>query len=319
MYKILIPEDIAESGKKYLIDRGYTLKVGVPTDVESLKKELLEADGVIVRNAEYPKAVFENSRRLKVIARHGTGVDNIDVAAARTQGIWVVNGPHANINAVAEYTVSLIAALSCQLRLLDSKTRKGDWSYRHTMKRYEMKGHTAGLIGFGNIGQLVAEKLTAGFGMKVIAYDVRQKTTGIAGVEISDHLDAVLSQADFVSLHIPSNESTRGMFDYDMFRKMKAGSFFINCARGDLYVENDLVRVLTDGYLAGAALDVYQEEPLQASQLYQLEQVILSQHTAGITEESKINMSLYAAIGVDQILTGQAPSWPVNHPAATKA
>ena len=314
MYKILIPEDIAESGKRYLTERGYILKVGVPTDIPSLKQELLDVDGVIVRNARYPREVFEGSRRLKVIARHGTGVDNIDVEAAQNQGIWVVNGPTANINAVAEYTVGLIAALACRLRPLDVKTRKRDWSFRLTMERREMKDSTVGLIGFGHIGRLTAEKLTAGFGMKVLAYELRSQISGIPGVEISTNLDYVLSNSDFVSLHIPSTSSTKGMFNHDMFRKMKKGSFFINCARGDLYEEEDLIRVLEEGHLAGAALDVYAEEPLKESSLFEMEQVILSQHNAGISEESKINMSRYAAKGIEQGLTGQTPSWPVNHP-----
>lgn len=318
MYKILIPEDIAESGKTYLTERGYSLKVGVPTDTESLKKELMDADGVIVRNAKYPKEVFEQAPRLKVIARHGTGVDNIDVAAAEKQGIWVVNGPVANVNAVAEYTAAVILALSCRLQLLNAYTRRQDWSLRLAMKRHELKGGTVGLIGFGHIGELVAEKLTTGFGMKVIAYDLRKKETSLSGVILTDDLDQVLSQADFVSLHIPSTDQTRGMFDYNMFHRMKPGSFFINCARGDLYIEKDLAVVLKEGYLAGAALDVYKEEPLKDSELYGLEQVLLTQHNAGISEESKVNMSLYAAMGVDQILTGQVPSWPVNHPVNTK-
>ena len=133
-------------------------------------------------------------------------------------------------------------------------------------------------------------------------------------VRILDDLDAVLTRADVVSLHIPCTESTRGLFDYSRFMKMKKGSFFINCARGELYVEEDLVRVLEEGHLAGAALDVYQEEPPGDSRLFALEQVICSQHNAGISRESKERMSLQAAIGVDQVLTGQTPSWPVGHP-----
>ena len=318
MYKILIPEDIADSGKKYLEERGYLLKVGVPTDLESLRRELVDVDGVIVRNAKYPKDVFEKASHLKVIARHGTGVDNIEVEAAEKQGIWVVNGPMANVNAVAEYTVATILNLSCRIQLLNNYTRRRDWSLRLTMKRHELKGGTVGLIGYGHIGELVAEKLTLGLGMKVMAYDLSKKETTLNGVTLTDNLDKVLSQADFVSLHIPSTDKTRGMFDYEMFHRMKPGSFFINCARGDLYVEEDLVTVLKEGHLSGAALDVYKEEPLQGSELYELEQVLLTQHNAGISEESKVNMSLYAAMGVDQVLTGQVPSWPVNHPVNEK-
>ncbi len=387
MYRILIPEDIAESGKRYLTDRGYELKVGVPTDIPSLKKEIARADGIIVRNASYPKEVFEGAERLKVIARHGIGVDNIDVAAANAQGIWVVNGPGSNSNAVAEHTVAAIAALFCRLHLTDRYTRKGDWHYRLQMERREMKGAVLGLIGFGNIGRLVAEKAAAGFGMEVLAYDMSAAARGgiaqdgtvqtgtVRGVwsgtvqggtapggiaqssitlgdvslggiaqgsialgdvspggiaqssialgdvsrsdtpvRILDDLDAVLTRADVVSLHIPCTESTRGLFDYSRFMKMKKGSFFINCARGELYVEEDLVRVLEEGHLAGAGLGGYQGEPPGDSRLFALEQAICSQHNAGISRESKERMSLQAAIGVDQVLTGQTPSWPVGHP-----
>ena len=314
MFKVLIPEDIAESGKRYLLERGYSLKVGVPTDIETLKEELMDADGVIVRNAKYPKEVFEDSKKLKVIARHGTGVDNIDVAEAEKRGIWVTNGPTANINAVAEYTVAALMALSCMLRPLDIATRKKDWSLRLAMERYELKGKTVGLAGFGRIGQLVARKVTAGLGMKVIAYDLRDTIDAIPDVEFTKDLDHVLKNSDFVSLHMPSTEQTRGMFDYEMFKKMKEHSFFINCARGDLYIEEDLIRVLEEGHLRGAALDVYAEEPLKESRLLQMDQVLLSQHNAGLSEESKENMSLHAAMGIDQVLSGQTPEWPVNHP-----
>lgn len=314
MFKVLIPEDIAESGKRYLLERGYSLKVGVPTDIETLKEELMDADGVIVRNAKYPKEVFEDSKKLKVIARHGTGVDNIDVAEAEKRGIWVTNGPTANINAVAEYTVAALMALSCMLRPLDIATRKKDWSLRLAMERYELKGKTVGLAGFGRIGQLVARKVTAGLGMKVIAYDLRDTIDAIPDVEFTKELDHVLKNSDFVSLHMPSTEQTRGMFDYEMFKKMKEHSFFINCARGDLYIEEDLIRVLEEGHLRGAALDVYAEEPLKESRLLQMDQVLLSQHNAGLSEESKENMSLHAAMGIDQVLSGQTPEWPVNHP-----
>ena len=314
MFKILIPEDIAESGKRYLLERGYSLKVGVPTDIETLKEELMDADGVIVRNAKYPKEVFEDSKKLKVIARHGTGIDNIDVAEAEKRGIWVTNGPTANINAVAEYTVAVLMALSCMLRPLDIATRKKDWSLRLAMERYELKGKTVGLAGFGRIGQLVARKVTAGLGLKVIAYDLRDTIDAIPDVEVTKDLDHVLKNSDFVSLHMPSTEQTRGMFDYKMFKKMKEHSFFINCARGDLYIEEDLIRVLEEGHLRGAALDVYAEEPLEESRLLQMDQVLLSQHNAGLSEESKENMSLHAAMGIDQVLSGQTPEWPVNHP-----
>ena len=314
MYKILIPEDIADSGKEYLLERGYELKVGVSTDTETLKRELMDADGVIVRNARYPREVFEGSKRLKVIGRHGTGVDNIDVKAAQELGIYVVNGPIANINAVAEHTVAVILALSCGLKVADKRTCGRDWTWRLSMKRHEIKGSKVGIIGYGHIGQLVAEKLVNGLGAQIIAYDTRRTDRTQEHVEISDDLEYVLAHSDYVSLHIPSTPDTRDMFNYEMFKKMKKGSFFVNCARGDLYIEDDLVKVIKEGHLAGAALDVYREEPLKDSELYDMDEVILTQHEAGLSEESKVNMSLYAAMGVDQVLSGKEPTWAVNHP-----
>lgn len=314
MKKILIPEDIAKIGKKYLTDRGYVLKTGCSTDEETLKRELADADGLIVRNARYEKSVFQNAKRLKVIARHGTGTDNIDVKAAEELGIWVVNGPTANINAVAEYTIAQIISLSCGLVKSDGYTRKKDWTYRLSFKRYELAGCTLGIIGYGRIGKLVAEK-AVGLGMKILAFDTKKESLNPAGVNVSDDLDEVLQASDYITLHIPSTNETRGMFNASMFKKMKEGSFFINNARGDLYVQDDLIDAIKSGHLSGAALDVYQDEPLLDSRLFSMDQVILSQHNAGLSEESKDRMSLYAAMGVDQVLSGEVPKWPVNRPA----
>ena len=319
MYKVLIPEDIAESGKNYLRERGYELKVGCATDEETLAKELMDADAVIVRNAKYRKPVFANSPRLKVIARHGTGTDNIDVKDAEALGIWVVNGPLANINAVAEYTIGFLLALGKGLVWADQATRANDWSWRLTSKNYELEGKTLGVIGYGNIGKIVARKAALGFGMKVFAYDINHGTSDTEGVVVSDDLDMIIRSSDFLTLHIPSTPKTRHMCDRDMFAKMKAGSCFINCARGDLYDEDALVEALSCGHLRGAALDVYATEPLPpSSKLLTLKNVVLSQHNAGLSEESKAKMSLYAAMGVDQVLTGQKPTWPVNHPTREK-
>ena len=314
MKKILIPEDIADAGKQYLTERGYELKVGVPTDEETLTRELMDADGLIVRNARYRKCVFEHSPTLKVIGRHGTGTDNIDVKAAEELGIWVVNGPVANINTVAEYTIAQLLALGTGLLDSDRATRAKDWMYRLTFRRHELQGSTLGVIGYGNIGKLVAKKAALGLDMNVIVYDIRAGQADIPGVTVTDDMDMLLSKSDYVTLHIPSTDSTRHMFNKEMFGKMKEGSCFINCARGDLYVETDLADALESGHLRGAALDVYEQEPLKESRLLDMEQVILSQHNAGLSEESKAKMSLYAAMGVDQILSGKEPKWPVNHP-----
>lgn len=314
MYKVLIPEDVAESGKNYLLERGYELKIGVPTDVESLKREVADADALLVRNARYPREVIQAGQKLKVIARHGTGVDNIAVADAEAMGIWVVNGPTANINAVAEYAVALVMALSCLLVRSNERTRAGDWSFRTHMVRRELNGQTLGLVGFGRIGRLVAQKAIDGLGMKVIAYDPMVSADIPQGAAVTKDLLQMLEASDYVSVHIPSTPQTKGLFDYKLFSHMKPSAAFINCARGDICVEADLIRALNEGVITGAALDVYEHEPLLNSPLCSMDQVILSQHSAGLSKESKERMSLYAAIGIDEVLNGKKPSWPVNNP-----
>lgn len=316
MYKILIPQDIAEVGKDYLLERGYELKVGVPVDIESLKREVADADGLIVRNARYPREVLEAGKRLKVVARHGTGVDNIDLAAATELGIQVTNAPVSNINAVAEYTVSLIMALSCQLRTVDVRTRAKDWSFRDKMPslRRELKGSVLGIVGFGRIGRMVADKVMNGLGMQVVVYDPMPIEAGHPLLTVADDLDTLLEQADLVTVHVPSTPQTRGLFDLGAFKKMKDSAYFINCARGDVYVEEDLCQALEEGEIRGAALDVYREEPLSPeSRLFEQEGLLLSQHNASLSKESTDNMALHAAIGVDEVLSGKAPSWAVNH------
>lgn len=316
MFKILIPEDVAESGKEYLKERGYELKVGVPTDVENLKKEIRDADGILVRNALYPEEVLAAGEKLKVIGRHGTGVDNIDVAAATRMGIQVTNAPVSNINAVAEYTAAMIIALGCRLRTVDQKTRAGDWSYRKEMPKHrkELKNCTLGVIGYGRVGKAVAEKMMNGFGMKVVAYNLVPVEDQNELLTVVDGIEKVLQEADFVTVHVPATPQTKGMFRYDTFKQMKLGAFFINCARGDVVVEEDLARALKEGILAGAALDVYAEEPLPVdSSILECENVIFSQHNASLSQESADNMSLHAAIGIDEVLTGKAVTWPVNH------
>ena len=315
MDKILIPQDIAEVGKAYLRERGYELKVGVPVDIESLKREVADADGLIVRNARYPREVLEAGTKLKVVARHGTGVDNIDLEAATELGIQVTNAPVSNINAVAEYTVALIMALGCHLRVVDGRTRRKDWSYRDKMpsRRREIKGSVLGIVGFGRIGRMVAEKVMNGLGMQVIVYDPRAMPMEHPRLTVVDALDALLEQAGFVTVHVPSTPETKDLFGLEAFKKMKRSACFINCARGDVYVEADLCQALEEGLIQGAALDVYREEPLSPeSRLFEQENLLLSQHNASLSKESTDDMALHAAIGVDEVLRGEPPTWAVN-------
>ncbi|AEF84287.1 phosphoglycerate dehydrogenase [Treponema primitia ZAS-2] len=318
MYKVLIPEDVDSSGKDYLLERGYEIKVGVPTDIETLKREIADADALLARIARFPEEVLAAGKKLKVIARHGVGVDTVAVDYAESQGIWVVNAPLSNGNTVAECAVAMIMALECDLIRLDRKTREGDWTYREHLKRRDLAGLTLGIVGFGRIGRMVAEKVS-GLGMKILTYHPRKHPETPLMVEHTTDFSRILSSSDYLGVFVPSTSETRGMFNYAAFSAMKPSAYYINCARGDTYVEADLARALDEGRLAGAAVDVFDPEPRFDSPLYRMDQVIVTQHSAGLSVEANYKMSLDAAKGIDEILRGDKPTWPVNHPAHPRA
>lgn len=314
MYRILIPEDISEKGKQYLLERGYEIQMGRSNEESVICEDVVDCDAILVRNTRYTRKIMEAGKRLKVIARHGTGVDNIDLKAAAELGIQVVNGPAANIDTVAEFTIAMMLAVSCGLFQIEYSTRQGDWEFRKTYKRREISEKTIGIVGFGNIGKSVANKLYAAFQPKILIYDnyVNQKTAP-DGMERVKSMDELLQRADIVTLHVPSTDDTRGMMGERQFSAMKNGAVLINCSRGDICVEKDLCSALESGRLAGAALDVYESEPLPMdSPLLHMPQVLLSQHCAGLSKASTDRMALYAAQGIDEVLSGKVPTWPVN-------
>lgn len=179
--------------------------------------------------------------------------------------------------------------------------------------RKDLGSSTVGIIGYGRVGSALAEKLMNGFGVRVVAYNLVPITATHELLRVVDSIDEVLESSDFVSIHVPSTPETRKMCDYDFFKKMKPDSYFINCARGDVYVENDLAKALHDGVIRGAAVDVYETEPLGSdSPLLKLDNIILSQHNSSLSKESTDNMALHAAMGIDEVLTGKKVTWPVN-------
>lgn len=249
-----------------------------------------------------------------MIARHGTGVDNIDLEAASELGIQVVNGPAANIETVAEYTVAMMMALSCGLLNIDRETRKHNWEFRTHYKRRELFEKTVGIVGFGNIGRAVAEILMRAFNSRIIVYDAHTAEDRIpAEVRYTKELEVLLREADIITLHVPSTKETRGMMGMKQFKMMKSSGLLVNCSRGDICIEEELCAALEQGILAGAALDVYEMEPLpNDSRLINMQNVILSQHCAGLSEAAADRMALFAAQGIHEVLSGKQPTWPVN-------
>jgi D-3-phosphoglycerate dehydrogenase len=316
-YRVLVPQDVAQSGKDYLRDRGYEIKMGSGTTVEAIATDVVDCDAILARTAPFPAKVLETGKKLKVISRHGVGYDNINVARATELGIWVTFAPESNANTVAEHTIGCILTLARNFIQLDRETRAGNWGIRDKLLGTDLAGKVLGIVGFGKIGRRVAQKASYGLEMKVVGYDpfLKQEQMAEFATPVMS-MDDVFRVADFVTLHIPGGESTRGVVGKKMFALMKKTAFFINASRGDVVAEADLIEALSNGTIAGAAIDVYEREPPQKDNaLMSMSNVLLTPHNASQTRECMIRMALHAAQGIDEVLSGKRPTWPVNDPA----
>lgn len=310
---VYIPQDIEEEGKKYLIERGYKLKIGKSIDEATLIKEVKDCDAILTRsNAMINRNVIEAAKKVKIISKYGVGIDNIDVRAATEKGIYVTNTPEANANTVAEYVMAVMLTLAKKIKIMDTELRKGNFSIRNKVFSEDLRNKTLGIIGMGRIGKLVAKKATYGFEMNVIAFD--------PFVQISDSfikqvntMDEIFSKSDFVSLHLPLTEQTKGIIGKNELLQMKESAYFINAARGGVVNEADLIEVLKERKITGAAIDVFEQEPpFEENELFKLDNCIVTPHSAALSIEGTALMSLHAALQVDQVLRGETPSWPVN-------
>lgn len=314
-YKILIPQDVSEAGKRYLRDRGYEIKMGSGISVQTLQDEVGDCHGILARMARYPAEVLRAGTHLKVIGRHGVGVDNIDVEAATELGIYVTNAPESNAGSVAEHTIGLIIAAARHFVQCDAALRYGNFEIRNQLFGNDIEGKVLGLIGVGRVGRLVARKAARGLSMKVIGYDPFIDPALVPEVEFTESIENVLKNADFVSLHLPVNDTTMGLIDKIRLLKMKPSAYLINVARGGIVRENDLIEILSEKRIAGAALDVFAEEPPSPSNpLLKLDNVTVTPHNAALTRECMDRMAVHAAQGIDEVLAGRTPTWPVNKP-----
>lgn len=307
---VLLPEDMDNAGKQYLIERGYTLQFCENSE-SSITQAIKKCSAIIVRNAKITREIMLQAPNLKVIARHGVGVDVIDISTARELGIWVTNGPESNVNAVAEQTIGAMIACSRHLTICDQMVRSGNYNMRKTIVGMELYNKTLGVVGFGRIGHLVSYKAALGLGMEIRVFDPFYKAKKEAfPIVIMHKLEDLLSTSDIVTLHIPLLPSTEKCIGMDQLECMKETSILINYARGGLVDTNALVTALKTNRIAGAALDVYEYEPINKDHpLCSLPQVLLSPHTAAFTSESLSNMAVHAAITVDEVLQGKTPRW----------
>jgi len=315
-YKVLMPQDISDAGKNYLIERGYEIVMGSGFDIDSIKKDVVDCDAILARTASYPKEIMEAGKKLKVISRHGVGVNNIDLKAAEDLGIYVTNGPESNYKPVAEHVIGFIIALARNFVFFDRETRAGKFSLRNKYLGMDVEDKILGIAGFGKIGRTVAEKAHFGLSMKVICYDPYLKKENAPDyVTVVPELDELLSESDFITLHLPFTPETENIISKDQLAKMKKSAYLINAARGELVNEKDLITALEGTTIAGAAVDVFSKEPPDKhNPLLKLDNIIVSPHNAALTKECMDKMALHAAIGIDEVLSGEKPTWPVNKP-----
>ncbi|MBZ5524126.1 MAG: phosphoglycerate dehydrogenase [Acidobacteriia bacterium] len=285
--KIVIAEKVAANAMQVLKQEAEWTLVTHEQLNGNLPGALADADGLIVRSAVDVNAeLLSSAKKLRVIGRAGVGVDNIDLDAATKAGIVVMNTPGANAVAVAEHTFALMLALARQLPRADATTRAGKWE-KKSLQGSELRGKTLGIVGLGKIGLELARRARA-FDMKVIAHDpyVSPAVAREHEVEMAE-LDAVYAAADYLSLHVGLTPQTTGMIHEKALAKMKHGVHIINCARGELIDEAALAAALTSKHVAGAAIDVFREEPPKNSPLLALENVIATPHIAGSTNEAQ--------------------------------
>jgi D-3-phosphoglycerate dehydrogenase len=320
-YKVLIPQDVMEEGKEYLRERGYEIKMGSGITVEEIKKDVVDCDAILARTAPFPEEVIEAGEKLKVIGRHGVGVDNIAVKRAEELGIWVTNARESNSNTVAEYALGMILALGRNFVRGDKATRGKDWEFRNRVRGVDLEGKTLGVLGMGKIGRLVAMKAHYGLSMKVVGYDPFLAAGDFPKeVEKVDGWDEIFKSSDFLSVHIPSTPETKKSIGEKEFGMMKESAYIINAARGDVVDEAALVAALQKGTIAGAGLDVYEQEPpAEDHPLFALDNVILSPHNAALTTECMRRMALHAAQGIHEVISGGEPTWPVNKPKSPRS
>ncbi len=312
--KVFIAQEIDPVGEKYLEERGYELVRGTASDEETICREAADCEGMIVRTAKVTRKIMNAIPNLKAVSRHGVGVDAIDVSAATELGIQVTNGPLSNYESVAEHTVTLLMACAHHIVQMDHAVRNGDWDARNRVRLTEMTGKTVGIIGLGRIGRAVAQRLALGMNMKIIGFDAYVNAETLPDyIELKKDAKEVYQQADFVSLHCPATEETKGSVNKECFDLMKESAFLINCARGEVVNEEDLIQALQEHKIAGAGLDVLSLEPPKADNpLFDMDNVILSPHCGAHSRETFQKMALHAAMGVDEVLSGKEVSWSVN-------
>ena len=317
--KVIVPEHIDESGIKVLeasnlVETIYYDDKPVSPDVYA--GDLKETFAVLVRIKDFNREMIQSAPNLKIIAKHGVGVDNIDVATATERKIPVTITSTGNSDAVADHALGFMLSLSRNLPKADSDLKSGQFTRREHYTGFELGGKTVGIVGLGRIGTRVAQRCAQGFGMKVIAYDpfIDSDYAEKHHAELLDDLEALLKTSDYVTIHTPLTELTENMIGEKELQSMKPDAFILNTARGGIINESDLYKALKNKWIRGAGLDAYVKEPPLPDEnpLLELDNIMVTPHIAGGTKEAAVKMATHAAEEILRVLKGQQPLHPIN-------
>ncbi|MFC1709926.1 phosphoglycerate dehydrogenase [Candidatus Omnitrophota bacterium] len=317
MYKVLVSDKLSDKGLEVLrSNKEFKVDVKVGLTPDELKGIIKGYDGLLVRSStKVTKDIIEASD-LKVIGRAGVGLDNVDLKAATSKGIIVMNSPSGNTISTAEHAMSLMLSLSRNIAPADKTMKAGGWD-RSKFTGVELYNKVLGIVGFGRIGQAVAKRAMS-FGMKIIAYDpfISKEVAGKLGIELVE-LKKLFAESDYITFHIPLTEETKDLISAKKIPLLKKGVRIINCARGGIVNEADLAKALGDGKIAGVALDVYLKEPPQNLALAGCDNVVLTPHLGASTKEAQVNVAVEIAEQVRDALLGKGIRNAANFPSVT--
>jgi D-3-phosphoglycerate dehydrogenase len=312
--RVLVAESIAPEGIDALRAAGHDVEVRTGLSTEALREAVAGADALIVRSqVQVDAALIAAGSRLQVIGRAGVGVDNVDLDAATRAGITVVNAPTGNTIAAAEHTIALLMALARKVPAGDASIRRGEW-VRGPLQGVQLRGRTLGIIGLGKIGVAVAER-AKGLGMTLLGSDpyVTAEQAALRGVELVE-LDALLERSDAVTVHVPLTRGTTALLDAAALARMKPGAFVLNVARGGIVDEAALADALREGRLAGAGIDVFDQEPPPGSPLLDAPSTVLTPHLGASTAEAQVAVAEEVAEQILDVLAGHPARYAVNAP-----
>ena len=320
--RILIADDLDPAAVEVFHRHGLEPEVRTGLAPEKLLEAVAEIDALVVRSAtKVTRGVLEAAPQLKVVGRAGIGVDNIDVAAATERGVVVMNTPLGNSTTTAELAIALLFSLARHIPRADRLAHAGTWKKKKGLMGTEVTGKTLGVIGFGRIGRLVAER-ALGVGMQVVAFDPyldRDNDSPVAGAELVD-LPELLGRADFITLHVPLTDSTRNMLSWEELKLVKPGARLINAARGGVVNEEAVLDALSDGRLKGAAFDVFAEEPPPSDHpLLLREDVIVTPHLGASSTEAQLRVALDVAEQIASFLKDGVAQNALNAPTLSSA